>query len=40
MYPFLLSNFDINLCAFQMYFMNLVTMLNIAYCLPMNQKTL
>ena len=38
MYPFLLSNVDINLCAFQMYFMNLVSMLNIAYCLPMNQK--
>jgi hypothetical protein len=37
---FLLSNIDINLCVFQMYFMNLINMLNIGYCLPMNQKTL
>ena len=37
--PFL-SNFDINLCVLQMYLMNLISMLNIAYYLPMNQKTL
>ena len=38
--PSILSNFDINLCVLQMYLMNLISMLNIAYYVPMNQKKL